>query len=199
MRWCFNDTTTWVKMLRVGSEDRTYKVQLDRQIGCFSEACRLFVNEREMDDLKFKYNPFSPVCGSGGRVEFEQDGHRFLLIYDSLFSFGKRLKKYHLFIDGVNAISGLEYSAYWRRRGWQLMSLASLLILVGLLGSLITSFIPALAPIEELRVLRVFRVLWLPPLVIAALIQCIFGMTLLLRHKKPSHSLSRVAVAVQEF
>ncbi|XP_068698752.1 uncharacterized protein [Montipora foliosa] len=133
---CRKTTCTWAQNLKVGPEYRQYTVQVTRNIGCFCEEYRIYVNGQEMEEHGLKYNPCSPLCCAGGQFEWEQDGHAFLLMFNSLswtnFSGGFRL-----FIDGVDVNTGREFSAFWRRRGWQIMFMGLVVLLIGIALSLI--------------------------------------------------------------
>ena len=81
---CHRTTTTWTQNLKVVPESREYTVQLVRDIGCVREEYRIYVNGQEMDHHTLTYNPCSPLCCGGGEFEWEQDGHAFLLMFNSL-------------------------------------------------------------------------------------------------------------------
>ena len=133
---CRKSTCTWAQNLKVGSEYRQYTVQLVRQIGCFCEEYRIYVNGQEMEEHGLKYNPCAPLCCPDGEFEWKQDGHSFMLMFNSLswtnFSGGFRL-----FIDGIDVNTGREFSAFWRRRGWQFVSVGLVILLIGIALSLI--------------------------------------------------------------
>lgn len=120
----------------MGIEFKQCIVQLKRRIGCFCEEYELFVNGEQLESHGLSYNPCSPLCCFGGEYEWEQDGHIFLLVYNSL-SLTSTLGKYRLFIDGIDVNTGREYSAFWRRRGWQIMLMALISVLVGVAWSLV--------------------------------------------------------------
>ena len=84
-----------------------------------------------MEEHGLKYNPCAPLCCPGGEFEWEQDGHSFMLMFNSLswtnFSGGFRL-----FIDGIDVNTGREFSAFWRRRGLQIVCVGLVFLLVGI-------------------------------------------------------------------
>ena len=136
---CFKKTTTWAQNLKVGPEYRQYTVQLVRDIGCLCEEYRIFVNGHEIDQHGLTYNPCSPLCCGGGQYEWEQDGHSFLLIYNGL-SWTNWFGGFRLFIDGVDVNTGREFSAFWRRRGWQVVFAGLVMLLLGITLSLIVHY-----------------------------------------------------------
>ena len=130
---CCKTTCTWAQNLKVGPEYRQYTVQLNRQRG-FCEEYRIYVNGQEMEEHGLKYNPCSPLCCAGGQFEWEQDGHAFLLMFNS-FSGGFRL-----FIDGVDVDTGREFSVFWRRTGLRVVFMGLGLLLIGIGLALILHF-----------------------------------------------------------
>ena len=133
---CCKTTCTWAQNLKVGPEYRQYTVQLVREIGCICEEYRIYVNGHEMDHHGLTYNPCSPLCCSGGQFEWDQDGHSFLLIYNSL-SWTNCCGGFRLFIDGTDVNTGREFSSFWRRRGWQLVFAGLVMLLLGTVLSLV--------------------------------------------------------------
>ena len=117
-----------------------YKIELQRQINCCSEAYRLFFNDQEMEDHGLKYNVWFPSCGSGGQFYFERDGHQFLLEYDPC-SWGSCYKQYRLFIDNIDVDDGIEHSAFWRRRAWQTIVLGAIYLFIAVIILLILSLV----------------------------------------------------------
>ena len=136
MPFCCTTTQTWVRNIKIGSEFKQCTVQLRRQVGCFCEAYEIFVNGQQLESHGLTYNPCSPLCCPGGEFEWEQDGHIFLIAYNSL-SLTSSFGKFRLFVDGIDANTGREYSAFWRRRGYQVMLLAMIFIIIGVAWSLI--------------------------------------------------------------
>ncbi|XP_015749978.1 PREDICTED: uncharacterized protein LOC107329823 [Acropora digitifera] len=128
---CHKSTCTWAQNLKVGSEYRQYTVQLVRQIGCFSEEYRIYVNGQEMEEHGLKYNPCAPLCCPGGEFEWEQDGHSFMLMFNSL-SWTNCSGGFRLFIDGIDVNTGREFSAFWRRRGLQIVFVGLVFLLLGI-------------------------------------------------------------------
>lgn len=139
MPGCCKTTCTWAQNLKVGPEYRQYTVQLVREIGCICEEYRIYVNGHEMDHHELTYNPCSPLCFSGGQFEWEQDGHSFLIIYNSL-SWTNYCGGFRLFIDGVDVNTGREFSSFWRRRGWQIVFAGLVLLLLGITLSLLSHY-----------------------------------------------------------
>ena len=92
-----------------------------------------------MEEHGLKYNPCSPLCCAGGQFEWEQDGHAFLLMFNSL-SWTNFNGGFRLFIDGVDVNTGREFSAFWRRRGWQIMFMGLVVLLIGIAVSLISHY-----------------------------------------------------------
>lgn len=136
---CFKTTDTWAKNLRtstIGEEFKQYTIQLTRHIGCCAEIYQIFVNGRELEHHTLSYNPCSPLCCPGGVYEWDQDGHSFMLMYNSL-SFTRAFGGYRLFIDGIDVNTGRDIKAYWRRRGMQIIFLGLCFILLGVVLSLI--------------------------------------------------------------
>lgn len=136
MPGCCKTTCTWAQNLKVGPEYRQYTVQLIREIGCFCEEYRIYVNGHEMDHHGLTYNPCSPLCCGGGQFEWEQDGHSFLVIYNSL-SWTNCWGGFRLFIDGIDVNTGREFSSFWRRRGWQVVFVGLVMLLLGITLSLV--------------------------------------------------------------
>ena len=128
---CRKSTFTWAQNLKVGAEYRLYTVQLVRQIGFFCEEYRIYVNGKEMEEHGLKYNPCAPLCCAGGEFEWEQDGHSFMLMFNSL-SCTNFSGKFRLFIDGIDVDTGREFSAFWRRRGWQFVFVGLVFLLLGI-------------------------------------------------------------------
>ena len=133
---CRKTTSTWAQNLKVGAEYRQYTVQLVRQIGCFCEEYRIYVNGKEMEEHGLKYNFCSPLCCTGGEFEWEQDGHSFMLVFNSL-SWTNLSGGFRLFIDGIDVNTGREFSAFWRRRGWQIVFVGLVFLLLGIALALI--------------------------------------------------------------
>ena len=136
MPFCCSTTQTWVQNIKMGAEYKQCTVQLKRRIGCLTEEYDLFVNGEQKEDHSLSYNFCSPLCCPGGEYEWEQNGHIFLLVYNSL-SLTSNLGKYRLFIDGIDVNTGREYSAFWRRRGWQVILMAMISVLIGVVWSLV--------------------------------------------------------------
>ena len=164
---------TWENLsLRVGLDHRQYTVQLIRQFGCV-EAYRIFVDDREIEDHQLTYNPCSPLCGAGGQFEFEQDGHAFLLMYNSLS------KEFCLFIDGMDVESGREFSAFWRRRGGWYIVFGLVLVILGIVLFLVFHFTLSLE--ESLSLIRLAGVL-----AVTGIMNIITGIVpAILRYRKP--------------
>ncbi|XP_029193520.1 uncharacterized protein [Acropora muricata] len=176
---CRKSTCTWAKNLKVGAEYRQYTVQLVRQIGCFCEEYRIYVNGEEMEQHGLKYNPCAPLCCAGGEFEWEQDGHSFMLMYNSLswtnFSGGFRL-----FIDGIDVNTGRELSAFWRRRGWQIVFAGLMCLLIGI--ALALTFYYALSG-RESYALDVFAYF----MISAGLFDILWGLIAVIKYRKPHH------------
>ena len=136
MPFCCKTSTTWTQNLQVGQEYRQYTVQLIRQIGFCCETYRLIVNNEEIEDHRLAYNPCSPLCCPGGQFQFEQDGHTFLVIYNSL-SWTNSFGGFRLFIDGVDVNTRREFSAFWRRRGCQIVAVGLVAMIVGIVLALV--------------------------------------------------------------
>lgn len=133
---CCKTTCTWAQNLKVGPEYRQYTVQLVREIGCVCEGYRIYVNGHELEHHGLTYNPCSPLCFGGGQYEWEQDGHSFILVFNSL-SWTNYFGGFRLFIDGTDVNTGREFSSFWRRRGLQVMFAGLVLLFLGTTLSLI--------------------------------------------------------------
>lgn len=72
----------------------------------------------------------------GGSYEWEQDGHRFLLMIDRV-SLQDWSGKYRLFVNGIDVESGREFSSLWRRK-------ARILLLFGLIPVIVFTLIHVL-------------------------------------------------------
>lgn len=140
MAFCCTFTQTWVRNLKIRDEYKQFTVQLRRQIGCYCEEYEIFVNGQQLESHGLSYNPCSPLCCPGGEYEWEQDGHVFLLTFNSL-SFTRRRGNYRLFVDGIDVVTELEYSAFWRRRGYQFMVLALFLVVIGVAWTLVFRYV----------------------------------------------------------
>lgn len=172
--YCCKKINTWVQTLTVGHEYRQYTIQLVREMaGCFYEKYSLYVNGQELQH-SMEYNPCSPLCFSGGQYSWEQDGHLFLLIYNTL-SFTSGAGKHRLFIDGIDVNTNREFSSFWRRRGFQVMVLGSVIILLGALWMLIFRFVVGSADAA------VFGV----AIIVTGLIECIFGLAAIIKYRNP--------------
>jgi len=176
---CRKSTCTWAQNLKVGSEYRQYTVQLVRQIGCFCEEYRIYVNGQEMEEHGLKYNPCAPLCCPGGEFEWKQDGHSFMLMFNSLswtnFSGGFRL-----FIDGIDVNTGREFSAFWRRRGLQIVFVGLVFLLVGI--ALALTFHYALSGREK-YVLNFFAYFAIS----SGLFDILWGLIPVIKYRKPHH------------
>ena len=132
---CRKSTCTWAQNLKVGSEYRQYTVQLVRQIGCFCEEYRIYVNGQEMEEHGLKYDPYAPLCCTDDEFVWEQDGHSFMLMFNSL-SWTNCSGEFRLFIDGIDVNTGREFSAFWRGRGLQIVFVGLVFLLLGIALSL---------------------------------------------------------------
>lgn len=142
---CCKTTNTWATNLKVGADQhKQFVVQLKRDIGCCTERYQIFVNNelREGESLSYplSYNPCSPLCCPGGASEWDQDGHHFMLVYNSL-SLTSSVGGFRLFIDGIDVNTGREFSAFWRRRGLQILFIGLCFILLGIIWSLIFRYL----------------------------------------------------------
>lgn len=177
---CCKTTCTWAQNLKVGPEYRQYTVQLIRAIGCFCEDYRIYVNGHEMDHHGLTYNPCSPLCFGGGQYEWEQDGHSFLLIYNSL-SWTNYFGGFRLFIDGTDVNTGREFSSFWRRRGWQVIFAGFVMLCLGIALSLIFHYaLSKSRPGISIGYAFVF----------AGVIYILFGLIPILRYRKPRYDRS---------
>ena len=176
---CYKTTKTWAQNLKVGPEYRQYTVQLVRNIGCFCEEYRIYVNGHEMDHHTLAYNPCSPLCCAGGQFEWEQDGHAFLLMYNSL-SWQNCSGGFRLFIDGIDVNTGREFSSFWRRRGWQVVFLGLVMFLIGITLSLIFRY--------ALDASYMFPFAY--SLVICGVFYILLGFIPVLRYRKPRYDKS---------
>ena len=178
---CCKTTCTWAQNLKVGPEYRQYTVQLIREIGCFCEEYRVYVNGKELERHGLAYNPFSPLCCSGGQFNWEQDGHYFLLMYNSL-SWTSYFGGFRLFIDGADVNTGREFSSFWRRRGWQVIFAGFVLLLLGTALSLIIHY--ALKPRKDAFLVFGYA------FVISGVFYIILGLIPILRYRKPLYNRS---------
>ena len=174
-------TQIWVKDLQVGLDHRRYTVQLNREI-CCGETYRLFVNNQEIEDHQLTRNRFSPLCGAGGRFEFEQDGHTFLVMYNSLS--WRMFGEFRLFIEGIDMASGRELSAYWRYYGWRTIVAGLAALIIGIVVLLVLHF----ADLPHREHVEVFML----PLALAfvGVVRIIFGIITILKYRsrKPTYS-----------
>lgn len=182
MPGCCKTTSTWAQNLKVGPEYRQYTVQLVRDIGCICEEYRIYVNGHEMDHHKLTYNPCSPLCFSGGQFEWEQDGHSFLIIYNSL-SWTNYFGGFRLFIDGVDVNTGREFSSFWRRRGWQIVFAGLVMLLLGITLSLLSHYVMPKGP-------AMIFVSFGYALVITGVIYSFLGLIPVFRYRKPRYDRS---------
>ena len=176
---CRKSTCTWAQNLKIGDEYQLYTVQLVRQIGYFCEEYRIYVNGKEMEEHGLKYNPCSPLCCAGGEFEWEQDGHSFMLMFNSLswtnFSGGFRL-----FIDGIDVNSGRELSAFWRRRGWQMVFVGLVFLLLGIALALIFHF-------ELTKRGKKYAEAFAYIMISAGLFDILWGLIPIIKYRKPHH------------
>ena len=131
-----------------------------------------------MKEHGLKYNLCSPLCCAGGQFEWEQDGHAFLLMFNSL-SWTKLMGGFRLFVDGVDVNTGREFSAFWRRRGWQVVFVGLVSMFIGIGLSLIYHF--AVHPPQNL-----FRILGYY-VVLAGLSFVVLGLIPVIRYWKPRY------------
>lgn len=178
---CCKTTCTWAQNLKVGPEYRQYTVQLIREIGCFCEDYRIYVNGHELDHHGLTYNPCSPLCCGGGQYEWEQDGHSFLLMYNSL-SWTNYFGGFRLFIDGTDVNTGREFSSFWRRRGWQVIFAGLVMFLLGTALSLIFHY--AFSTKQRNWISIGYA------LVFVGLFYIFFGLIPILRYRKPRYNRS---------
>ncbi|XP_031560475.1 uncharacterized protein LOC116296576 [Actinia tenebrosa] len=129
---CFTTTSTWATDLKIGLESKQYVVQLKRQVGCCREDYQIFVNGKELQDHGLTFTPCGPLCSSGGTYEWVHEGHHFHIMDESL-SWRKIDRRFRLFVDGIDVDTGLEFAAFWRRRGIQLVVLGSVFIFLAAL------------------------------------------------------------------
>ncbi|XP_020893399.1 uncharacterized protein LOC110232525 [Exaiptasia diaphana] len=129
---CCNRTDTWAKSLvtRDGI-DKLFVVQLNRKPDrCISEQYEILVNNKPVPH-QLTPNFCSPLCGSGGVYEWEQDGHSFMLMYSRL-GILRMMRGYRLFIDGIDVDTGLEFRAFFRQRGLLHIGFGLLMFVIGL-------------------------------------------------------------------
>ena len=135
-----------------------------------------------MDHHKLTYNPCSPLCFNGGQFEWEQDGHSFLIIYNSL-SWTNYFGGFRLFIDGVDVNTGREFSSFWRRRGWQIVFAGLVMLLLGITLSLLSHYVMPRRPA------RIFVSVGYA-LVITGVIYSLLGLIPVFRYRKPRYDRS---------
>jgi hypothetical protein len=137
---CCKTTITWAPNLKIGQEHKQYVVQLKRDIGFCSERYQIFVNDQPLEGYGLSYNPCSPLCCPGGSCEWDQDGHHFMLVFNSL-SLTSAVGGFRLFVDDIDVNTGREFSAFWRRRGIQIIFLGLCFVLLGIVWSLIFRYL----------------------------------------------------------
>ena len=121
---------SWEKDLKIGLETRRFSVELVRETGFSGEKCRIYVNGCEIKQVTFKRRNGLAICSSDAQYTWNFDGHSFLLMRTpGLTAFSE----FHLFINGVDAVTGQTPWTLWRRRGWLLIYFGIIEILIGIL------------------------------------------------------------------
>lgn len=132
---CCGCNQSWTKSL-VGRDgiSRQYSVQLNST----TKRYTILVNSKEIQH-QLTSNFCSPLCGSGGAYEWQQDGHSFMLMYNNL-GILRVMMGFRLFIDGVDVDTGLEFRTFFRRRGLHFVLVGLLLFAIGLVLTLVSQF-----------------------------------------------------------
>ena len=169
------ETETWRPHITVRGENKQYYVTLGRRISLLgTEKNELHING-EMVEHGLVHNRFSPICGAGGEYEWEIEGHKFLLVFNVLSC--RRLNDHRLFVDGIDVHTGLEYSAYWKRRGFLSFIIGGVFILAAIAFVVLVPF-----PMD----LR-FRIAQGAVLAVIGLPYCLAGLIVILKHGKPRY------------
>lgn len=113
---CLSSIKNWEVTAKAGQMDKYYFIRMQKHFGC-SSPFDLYVNNQPISkQLPLKnYSPFYRLRGQFG---WEQDNNNFLLVRDSLL-FAAFSQKYRLFVNKFDTESGLEFSEFWKHRGWQ--------------------------------------------------------------------------------
>lgn len=123
-------SSAWVINMKSDKGTKQYVVQL-QQTSCCGTYYRLLVNGQEIQEHGLK------LCNcyhssSGRSYEWDEYGHHFHLMYDGFaVTKGNQQPKYfRLFVDGVDVDTGLEFTAYWRRKAKILLIVGSVFIFI---------------------------------------------------------------------
>ena len=135
---CSEIEEIWTPNIKVGHDFVPYTVRLERRfVCCGREVKNLFINGKEVYDHGLSDHCYwwSPLSTSGGRYEWQEHGHTFLLVYNVLSC--ACAKDHRLFVDGFDVITGHEFSDYWRCRGWLFLLCGAFLLLLGAGGTVL--------------------------------------------------------------
>lgn len=124
-------TQTWVT--NIENIQKQYTIKLLAHVQCCATRMiiQIFVNGEEIQHELID-NPCSPLCGETGRYQWQMSGHNFLLMGNNTLTWSH--KKYRLFIDGIDCNTGMEFSAFWRKRGWIFSFLGAVMMILGVIG-----------------------------------------------------------------
>lgn len=136
---CFSTTNTWFvtpqarsflgEGFQANAPPKQYTIQLNRDFDCCHEQYQIIVNNQPLQHT-LTCNIWSPLCCPGGDFGWEQDGHQFLLMYNSI-GLLRTMKGFRLFVDGIDVESGLEFRAFWRSRGLQFVFFGLAFLIIG--------------------------------------------------------------------
>lgn len=113
---CFSSVKYWEVNTKAGQNDKCYSIRIQKPFGC-SSAFALYVNN-EVISQNLPLKNYSPFYRIGGQFGWEQDNNFFLIVRDSII-FAAFSKKYRLFVNRFETESGLEFTEFWKHRGWQ--------------------------------------------------------------------------------
>lgn len=128
----------WKVTAKVGQMEKTYKIRIEKGFGCCTNFS-LFVNSVEIAN-NLPLESWSPFYKIRGEFAWEQDENSFLLVRDSLL-FTACAKKYRLFINKFDSETGLEFTEFWKHRGWQHIFVGICILALGIGIALILSYV----------------------------------------------------------
>lgn len=131
---CWTTTSTWAPNIQVGLDTKQYVVELKRDVSCCNVDYQIFINGQELQDHGLFYSICGHLNSPGGSYEWEEQGHHFHLMHDVHLSRRTYNKYFRLFVDGIDVDTGLEFTAYWRRKAILLSALGCVLVFLAALA-----------------------------------------------------------------
>lgn len=140
----------WKVTAKVGQMEKTYQIRIEKGFGC-STKFSLFVNSKEIAN-NLPLASWSPFYKIRGEFAWEQDENSFLLARDSLL-FTACAKKYRLFVNKFDSETGMEFTEFWKNRGWQHIFFGMCILALGIGIALILSYVRGTSSLLGLTIL----------------------------------------------